>query len=133
VLGAGATATTGDGTTIALVMAVVWGAIGLAVLLDRRPRILLSAQTSLSLLYWILGQGLGGVFTGEATDVGTAPLMILIALVLYRAIPAPRPSRNGSMNHAGGTVLPRQLDTRRAGGGECGVHPVLARSTPHSS
>jgi hypothetical protein len=95
VLGAGATATTGDGTTIALVMAVVWGAIGVAVLLDRRPRILLSAQTSLSLLYWILGQGLGGVFTGEATDVGTAPLMILIALVLYRAIPrtAAQPER----------------------------------------
>ena len=29
-----------------------------------------------------LGQGLGGVVTGRATDVGTTPLMVVIALMV---------------------------------------------------
>jgi hypothetical protein len=36
----------------------------------------------LGTVYWILGQSFGGVFTGQATDVGTAPLMILIAAMV---------------------------------------------------
>jgi hypothetical protein len=38
---------------------------------------------AISIAYWVIGQGLGGVFTGQATDIGTAPLVILIAGLLY--------------------------------------------------
>lgn len=82
VLDAAAAATAGRGTTIAIVLAVASGAIGLAVLQGWHPHTLLALQVSLSALYWVLGQGLGGVLTGHATDVGTSPPMILIAAML---------------------------------------------------
>ena len=39
--------------------------------------------------FWVLGQGLGGAFTGVATDVNTAPLMALLAAVLLSATGSP--------------------------------------------
>ncbi len=81
VLAAAAAASNGRGTTIAISMAVVCAAIGVAVICGWHPHACLATQISLLLLYWILGQGFGGVLTGRATDVGTAPLMILAALV----------------------------------------------------
>lgn len=49
----------------------------------RRPALI----TGLLLLpaFWVLGQGLGGVFSGVATDVNSAPLMALLAVVLLGA------------------------------------------------
>jgi hypothetical protein len=79
-----AAATTHQGTTIAIVLAVASTIIGLAVLYGWHPRAFLAMQVFLLGLYWVLGQGLGGVFTGRATDVGTAPPMILMALMLAR-------------------------------------------------
>jgi hypothetical protein len=96
VLAAAAALTTGHGTTIAIVLAVVSGTIGLAVLRGWRPRAFLTIQISLAALYWVLGQGLGGIFTGRATDVGSAPVMILIALMLTRG-----PARTRSEVHFG--------------------------------
>ena len=46
----------------------------------RRPALTLGLL--LLLAFWVLGQGLGGVFTGVATDFNTAPLMALLAAVL---------------------------------------------------
>lgn len=77
--------TTANGTTVAISLAAVSAIIGLAVLCGWHPLAFLAMQISLSLLYWILGQGFGGVFTGRATDVGTAPVMILIALMMPRS------------------------------------------------
>jgi uncharacterized membrane protein YphA (DoxX/SURF4 family) len=79
---AAASAASGSGMTIALVLAVVSAAIGLSVLWVRGTRSALLASIALSLAFWFLGEGLGGLFTGQATDVGTAPLMILIAALL---------------------------------------------------
>lgn len=89
VLRAGAAATAGRGTTIAVGLAILSGAIGVAVLCGWHQRTFLALQISLLALYWVLGQGLGGVFTGHATDVGTGPPMILAALMLtHRTAPA---------------------------------------------
>ena len=85
---AAAAATTAHGTTIAIGLAVASALVGLAVLDGWNPRALLATQLSLSVVYWILGQGFGGVLTGRATDVGTAPLMVLIALMVPRSAPA---------------------------------------------
>ena len=77
-----ASAVGGSGTTIALVLAVASAEIGLAVLFRRGVRLALFSAMFLLLAFWVLGEGFGGAFTGQATDVGTAPLMILVAALL---------------------------------------------------
>lgn len=72
----------GSGTTITVALAVISAEIGLSVLWLRGTRIALLASILASLVFWFLGEGLGGLLTGQATDIGTAPLMILIAALL---------------------------------------------------
>ncbi len=93
-----------SGTTIALVLAVVSAEVGLAVLYLRGTRIALLGSIAISLSFWFLAEGLGGFFTGQATDVGTAPLMILIAALLLplasRPARAPRVAPFGALRAA---------------------------------
>jgi hypothetical protein len=83
ILDAAANATAGYGTTIAIVMAVLSAAISVAVLRNRYATPALVLGIAISLVYWVVNHGLGGVFTGQATDIGTAPLVILIAALIY--------------------------------------------------
>jgi len=46
---------------------------------------------ALSLCFWVVGQSLGELYTGTATDPNTAPLFILMALAMASA-PQPRPA-----------------------------------------
>jgi uncharacterized membrane protein YphA (DoxX/SURF4 family) len=57
--------------------------IGLALLLGLGTRTALALSIVLSLAIWLFGQGLGGLLTGSATDVGAAPLYILLAGAVY--------------------------------------------------
>lgn len=77
-----ASAIGGSGTTITIALAVVSAGIGVSVIWLRGTRITLLASMALSLSFWVLAEGLGGLFTGQATDVGTGPLMILLAALL---------------------------------------------------
>lgn len=88
ILETASTATAGRGTTIAIALAAASAAIALAVVCGWHARAFLALALALSLLYWVLGQGLGGIFTGQATDLGSGPPMILIASMLIR-----RPAR----------------------------------------
>jgi len=72
----------GNGVVIASVLASLSAAIGVAGAVNWRPKLFLSLAVVLSLAYWVLGQGLGGIVSGEATDPNAAPLFILLALVL---------------------------------------------------
>ena len=78
------------------IAAVVLGLVELSVavgwLLDRRnPRRWLGLGIGASVVFWVVGQGLGGVLHWGATDPGTAPLVILLALVAWpRRSPRPR-------------------------------------------
>ena len=81
-LGSAASATSGLGTMIAIGLAVVSAAIGLSLASRYHARLFLVVAIVISLCFWIIGQGLGGVLTGQATDVGTAPLMALTAALL---------------------------------------------------
>lgn len=83
VLNGAANATADRGTIIAIVMAVVSAAIGVMVLRDWHATAALIAGVAISLVYWAIGQGFGGILTGQATDVSTAPLVILIAALIY--------------------------------------------------
>jgi hypothetical protein len=80
----------GSGMTVAVLLAVISAEVGLCVLAGRGTRIALIGSMAVSLVFWFLAEGLGGLFTGQATDLGTAPLMILIAALLLPL--AARPS-----------------------------------------
>ena len=48
-----------------------------------RPQPFLALAIVLNLGYWVIGQGLGGIFyTNSATDPNAGPLFILLALVV---------------------------------------------------
>ena len=83
------TATKGDGLPIALVLAALSLAIAWTVAMNWHPKPFLLLAGALSLVYWIFGQGFGGIFQGGATDVNAAPLFVLFAYVLYTLVDAP--------------------------------------------
>jgi hypothetical protein len=88
-----ADAANGSGLVIALVLALVSAAVGVAVAINWQAKAFLAVAIVLNLGYWLLGQGLGGVMTGSATDPNSGPLFILFALALYPLIPAGRAER----------------------------------------
>jgi hypothetical protein len=99
-----ATAAAGDGLLIALVLAGVSAAIGVAVAINWHTRAFLAAAIVLSLAYWVIGQGLGGVLTGSGTDPNSGPLLILFAIAMYSLLPARQPvtrSRSEAPGYAG--------------------------------
>jgi hypothetical protein len=78
----------GDGVSVVLALASVSALVALGVFADRLVRPMLAIGALLSLSYWVLGQGLGGIFTGQATDLNTGPLIVLLAATLYPLGPA---------------------------------------------
>lgn len=113
-LDAASNATAGHGTTIAIALAIASGMIGVAVMHRWHSRAFLVLAIALSVLYWVLGQGLGGIFTGQATDVGSGPLMILIASILI-----PKPGRTPAQLRLRSPLMqsptPRSGDKARGG------------------
>lgn len=87
-----ATTLTGHGKPIAVVLLVLSLAIGAGVW-SRWRRETLILGVGLSLVYWVLGQSLGGLTTGTATDPNIAPLFILLALAIWPARTAVAPRR----------------------------------------
>ncbi len=90
----------GNGLVIALLLAAVSAVIGIAVAIDWRPRQFLVLAIGLNLLYWVLGQGFGGIFEGGATDPNAGLLFVLLALALYPLTPAGRPRPRGAAQRA---------------------------------
>jgi hypothetical protein len=78
-----ATAAAGHGSTIALVAASLSAAVGLAVLVGCGARTALAVSVTVALIYWVIGQGIGGILTGSGTDPNTGPLLILLAISIY--------------------------------------------------
>ncbi len=84
-----ASASAGHGLVIALVMALLSVAIAVAVATRRRARGFLAVAIVLSLVYWVLGEGLGGIFTGSGTDPNSGPLLVLLALSIAPLVRRP--------------------------------------------
>jgi hypothetical protein len=84
-VGDAAAAAAGHGTIIALALAAVSGLIAFAVARDWHMRTFLWISIAVAAAFWMFGQGFGGVLTGQATDVNTGPLLILIAGLLLGA------------------------------------------------
>ncbi|HXA54994.1 MAG TPA: hypothetical protein VNV37_08995 [Solirubrobacteraceae bacterium] len=77
----------GDGVTVATVLAIASLLIAAGVWTRLRPAALV-VGAALSLAYWLYGQSLGGPFwIGQATDVNTGPLLVLLAAALVPVAP----------------------------------------------
>ena len=78
---------------MALVAAFLCFFVGVGPILFRRNAIFLIVGVAMALDFWVLGQAFGQVFTGMATDPDTGPLLVLLALAVYRAgVPAGVPA-----------------------------------------
>ena len=86
--------------------------IGLGVLLDRWTRPLLALSVVIAMVYFVVGQGMGGVLTGLGTDPGTGPLLILLAASVY-PLHRPRQPRGSGPPPAG--TLRIELVVERGG------------------
>ena len=99
-----ANAARGNGLIIAVLLAFASCSIGIAVARNWHARAFLIAAIVLNLAYWVLGQGLGGIFQGGATDPNAGPLFALLAWALYALVPIddPMPEPRLSAQHARG-------------------------------
>ncbi|MHB1865027.1 MAG: hypothetical protein ACYCPS_02585 [Candidatus Saccharimonadales bacterium] len=73
----------GTGYMPMFILAMIMLVIGLGVFMPKRIRAsLLIIGILLMVVFWVVGQSLGGYFTGYMTDVNTAPLIILLGLTI---------------------------------------------------
>jgi len=70
------------GTPAVVALVAVEATIGLAALSRRTRMVAAAAGFVLATAIWVLGQDLGRLYTGQATDPNTAPLIALTALAL---------------------------------------------------
>jgi hypothetical protein len=82
-----ATITKGNGLVFALVLAALSAAIGIAVAVNWRAKQFLVLAVVLNLIYWVVGQGFGGIFQGGATDPNAGLLFVVLAYALYTLVP----------------------------------------------
>ena len=67
-----------------LLFVLVYFAVGLSALIRSSWRYLgIAGGIIIALFIWIVGQGLGSYYTGLATDLNTAPLLILLAISIF--------------------------------------------------
>jgi hypothetical protein len=84
--------TSGHGLLIAVVLAIASVAIGVAVGTNHRARPFLILAIALNAIFWVVGQGFGGIATNQATDPNAGPLFILLAATLYTLVPVSSPA-----------------------------------------
>jgi hypothetical protein len=84
----------GHGTAISVALAVAFALTGAGALLPRTARPALAAGMLAALAMWVAGQDFGGILTGQGTDPGTGPLVVLLAAMLWPPR-IPRPSAAG--------------------------------------
>jgi hypothetical protein len=82
-----ASVTKGNGLIFALIFAALSAVIAVGVGFNRDAKRLLILSGVINVLYWVVGQGFGGIFQGGATDPNAAPLFILMACAVYQLVP----------------------------------------------
>jgi hypothetical protein len=83
----------GSGLPIALVLALASAAIGIAVAANWHAKPFLALAIVLSLAYWVLGQGFGGIFEGGATDPNAGLPFVVLACALWSLVSIPSSDR----------------------------------------
>jgi hypothetical protein len=79
----------GNGTAIALILALVSAVIGIGVAARWQVRPLILVAIVLNLAYWVLGQGFGGIFMGNATDPNAGLPFVLLAIAVATVLAPP--------------------------------------------
>jgi len=70
-------------------LVVLMAAVGLAALVPGRARVFAAAGgTVLALVFWLVGQNLGELYSGQSTDPNTGPLLVLLAVAILGCSPA---------------------------------------------
>jgi hypothetical protein len=95
------------GLPASIALAAVLAAIAAGILLPAPGvRVTVALAVAVSLVIWLVGQDLGEVLAGNATDVNSGPLLALIALAYWplRARPGPPPRWRRSAQPAAGSV-----------------------------
>ncbi len=82
--------TVGHATILGITVAVACLAVGFTVFLGALPRLFLSLTALIALAGWVALENFGGILTGSTADVGTGPVLILLALAFW---PLARTSR----------------------------------------
>jgi hypothetical protein len=80
--------TTSHGTFVVVALVVVEALIGLAALYRGTRVPALAAGFVLALAIWVVGQDIGQLYSGQATDPNTAPLIALSAIAILGSRPA---------------------------------------------
>jgi hypothetical protein len=84
----------GHGETVSIVFAGVLAVIALGVFLPApATRVVLTLAIVVAAVIWVIGEGLGGPFSGQATDPNSGPLLALLAAAywpLMSVSPAPQ-------------------------------------------
>jgi hypothetical protein len=74
------------GITQTWLLAVLALVVGVGPLLFRRVEVFLALGFVTTILFWITGQGLGGILTGSGTDPNTGPMVAVLALAMVPTI-----------------------------------------------
>jgi hypothetical protein len=82
--------TAGGGLVVAIVFAALSATVAIGVATDRWARPLLWISIGMNLVLWIVGQSVGELFAGGATDPNAGPLFILLALAMLPVVGAGR-------------------------------------------
>jgi hypothetical protein len=88
--------TTHHGTAVVAALVVSEALIGLAGLYSRSRGAAVAAGFMLALAIWVVGQDLGQLYSGQATDPNTAPIIALMALAVLGAHHARAGARVGA-------------------------------------
>jgi len=70
---------------LGITLAVACLAVGFTILLGVLPRLFLSVSALIAVVAWVATENLGGILTGSTTDVGTGPVLVLLALAFWPA------------------------------------------------
>jgi hypothetical protein len=73
---------TDHGTLVVIGLVTLVGLVGLGILRRRTFRLAAAAGLALSAVIWVIGQDLGQLWSGQATDPNSAPLIALMAIAL---------------------------------------------------
>jgi hypothetical protein len=98
----------GNGVALAIALAFLSAAIGIAVAVGWRPKLFLTIAIVLNVIYWVIGQGFGGMFEGGATDPNAGPLFVVLSAAMWWLIPYGERERSKATQ---GAVEPRPAVT----------------------
>jgi hypothetical protein len=82
-----------NGALVVTLLVALEAFIGIGALLRATMLPAVTIGLALTLVFWVLGQDLGALYSGQATDPNTGPVLALMALPLLALAAAPTPER----------------------------------------